>query len=157
MPRRRPGALRAEQACHPGTTTPVQINGLSLGASLAIHRVESRSSDDYLFTGAARHALRRYRAFLRPPGHRPLYPQYAECSCPGCSFDDVTHARDVLEFILDRLPPRARTELTRLLKPLDTRYLMRTLPDPFGCRRPRYSMFSRRQYWWHRRLTRFVG
>ncbi|MGW5482765.1 serine hydrolase domain-containing protein [Streptomyces sp. NPDC004008] len=40
--------------------------------------------------------LRRYRAFPQPPGRRPLYPQDTECSCRGCSFDDVRHARDVL-------------------------------------------------------------
>lgn len=56
-------------------------------------------------------ALQRYQAFLRPPGRRPLYPQDAECSCRGCSFDDVRHAVEVLEEVLLQLPPRPRTEL----------------------------------------------
>lgn len=48
--------------------------------------------------------LRRYQALLGPPGRRPLYPQDAECSCRSCSFDDVMHAHDVLELVLDQLP-----------------------------------------------------
>jgi hypothetical protein len=99
MPRRRPGALRAKQRGPQAWEKPPpnRIHGLSSRTSLAIHRVERLSGDYYVFPGATDQALRRYQAFLEPPGRRPLYPQDAECSCRSRSFDDVRHARDVLE------------------------------------------------------------
>ncbi|MEU9043022.1 MULTISPECIES: hypothetical protein [unclassified Kitasatospora] len=154
MPRNRPRALRAE-----GTTRgpsprsrdcapPSRIHGLSTRTSLAVHRLEERCDSFYLHPGATDRALRRYRTFLHPPGRRPLYPQESMCpSCPGCAFDDVRHARDVLDAVLERLPPRPRTELARLVRPLDVALHRRTLPDPFAHRRP-----WRAEYWWHRRL-----
>lgn len=150
MPRRRPGALRVEQhgprawECPP----PDRIHGLSSCTSLAIHRVERLSADYYVYLGATDRALRRYQTFLEPLGRRPLYPQDAECSCRGCSFDDVRHARDVLELVLEQLPVRARAELKRKVVSLDTVYLKRTLPDPFAhCRQWRSDL------WWRRRLA----
>ncbi|MEW2297215.1 hypothetical protein ABZ719_31695 [Streptomyces sp. NPDC006743] len=92
--------------------------------------------------------MRRYRAFALAPGRRPLYPQDAECSCRGCSFDDVRHARDVLEEVLRHLPVRAREELRRRVACLDTAYLRRTLPDPFADQR-RWGSGR----WWRRRLA----
>ncbi|MFE1922193.1 hypothetical protein ACFW91_06440 [Streptomyces asoensis] len=150
MPRRRPGAVRAERPASSvwGPTPPVRIHGLSARASLVIHRVEYLSRGIYLDPGATDRALRRYREFLRPPGSRPLYPREAFCGCPGCSFDDVRYARDVLEDILRRLPERTRAELDRLVRPLDAELLRRTLPDPFAHRRQ-----WRTEYWWYRRLA----
>ncbi|MDY0813296.1 hypothetical protein [Kitasatospora purpeofusca] len=113
-----------------------------------MHRVEYLSASFYIHLGATDRALRRYREFLNPPGRRPLYPQKSHCSCSGCSFDDVRHARDVLEEILERLPERARAELGRLVEPLDTAFLRRTLPDPFAHRRQ-----WRTEFWWYRRLA----
>ncbi|ARF77253.1 hypothetical protein B7C62_18925 [Kitasatospora albolonga] len=113
-----------------------------------MHRAERLTSDYYVYPGATNRALRRYRAFLQPPGRRPLSPQDAECPCRGCSFDDVRHARDVLELVLEQLPVRARSELKRLVAPLDTAYLARTLPDPFAGRRQ-----WRSDLWWRRRLS----
>ncbi|WP_327420405.1 hypothetical protein OG612_38345 [Streptomyces sp. NBC_01527] len=110
--------------------------------------MERLSGDYYVSPGATARALRRYQAFLQPPGRRPLYPQDAHCSCSGCSFDDVRHARDVLEEVLQRLPFRARAELKHQVTALDAVYLDRTLPDPFADRRQ-----WRVDLWWHRRLT----
>ncbi|MFD4658670.1 hypothetical protein ACFWP2_23920 [Kitasatospora sp. NPDC058444] len=133
------------RACAP----PPRIHGLSARASLAVHRIEARSDSWYLTSGATDRALRRFRAFLHPPGRRPLYPQESMVtSCPGCAFDDVRHARDVLQEVLDRLPPRARAELARLVRPLDTALRDRTLPDPFAHRRQ-----WRTEFWWYRRLA----
>ncbi|MGW4372528.1 hypothetical protein ACWEJ7_02535 [Streptomyces albidoflavus] len=151
MPRRRPGALRVERLAAPRSwegPPPGRIHGLSTRTSLAIGRVEGLSADHYLFPGATDRALRRYRAFVDTPGRRPLYPQDAECPCRGCSFDDVRHARDVLEAVLGRLPVRARAEVRRQLLPLDAAYLRRTLPDPFAKRRQ-----WRSGLWWRRRLA----
>lgn len=67
-------------------------------------KVERLSADYHVYPGATDRALRRYQAILEPPGLRPLYPQDAECSCRSCSFDDVRHAHDVLELVLDQLP-----------------------------------------------------
>ncbi|WP_238412932.1 hypothetical protein [Saccharothrix deserti] len=127
---------------------PVRIRGLSARTGLAIHRVEVLGGDYFLFPGATDRALRRYRTFLTPAGRRPLYPEEAECSCRGCSFDDVRHARDMLDKVLRQLPSRARAELRRRVASLDTVYLERTLPDPFADRRQ-----WRSDLWWRRRLA----
>ncbi|MFK0280701.1 hypothetical protein ACIQVL_09550 [Streptomyces sp. NPDC090499] len=149
MPRRRPGALRAERLFRAGWALPPErIHGLSARTSTAVDRVERLSGDYYVHPGATDRALRRYRAFLQPPGRRPRYPQDAECSCRGCSFDDVRHARDVLAQVLRQLPPRPRAQLERQVRTLDARYLARTLPDPFAADRQ-----WRSDLWWRRRLT----
>ncbi|GHF66543.1 hypothetical protein GCM10018783_39640 [Streptomyces griseosporeus] len=127
---------------------PGRIHGLSPLTSLAVHRVERLSADYYVYPGATARALRRYEAFARAPGRRPRYPQDAECSCRGCSFDDVRHARDVLAEVLRHLPPRARAELGRRVAVLDAGYLRRTLPDPFAEQRQWGSGL-----WWRRRLA----
>ncbi|MFF7473950.1 hypothetical protein [Streptomyces sp. NPDC008092] len=149
MPRKRPGALRAEQSLRAVRGLPPErIHGLSARTSVVIDRVETFSGDYYVHPGATDRALRRYRAFLRPPGRRPLYPQDAECSCRGCSFDDVRHARDVLEKVLRQLPPRPRAQLGRHVRALDAGYVGRTLPDPFAADRQ-----WRPDLWWRRRLA----
>lgn len=149
MPSRRPGALRAEQSPRvPWSVPPPRIHGLSSRTGVAIDRVERLSDDYYLYPGATDRALRRYAAFLRPPGRRPLYPQETGCSCRGCSFEDIRHARDVLEEVLRRLPPRPQGELRDRVRALDVGYAGRTLPDRFTVRRP-----WRPDRWWWRRLA----
>ncbi|CAM5514972.1 hypothetical protein STENM223S_03177 [Streptomyces tendae] len=149
MPRKRPGALRAEQPLHVvWGLPPERIHGLSARTSVAIDRVERLSGDYYVYPGATDRALRQYRAFLQPPGRRPLYPQNAECSCRGCSFDDVRHARDVLEEVLRQLPPRPRAQMQSQVRALDAKYVERTLPDPFAADRQ-----WRSDLWWRRRLV----
>ncbi|MPY51179.1 hypothetical protein FPZ41_22505 [Streptomyces sp. K1PN6] len=110
--------------------------------------MERLSGDYYIYPGATERALRRYRGFLQPPGRRPLYPQDAECSCRGCSFDDVRHVRDVLEEVVRQLPARPRAELERQVRALDARYVERTLPDPFATHRQ-----WRSDLWWRSRLA----
>jgi hypothetical protein len=149
MPRSRPGALRARQP-RPrawASELPTPVHGLSARTSLAIHVAEVLARDYYLFPGATRHALRRYREFLTPAGRRPRYPQDGVCSCRHCSFDDVRHARDVLDQVMALLPTRARAELRRRVAPLDAAFLARTLPDPFADRRWGSDV------WWRRRLS----
>ncbi|MFH0516026.1 hypothetical protein ACHBTE_02470 [Streptomyces sp. M41] len=108
--------------------------------------MERLSYDYFVFPGVTDRALRRYRAFLQPPGRRPRFPREAGCSCRGCSLDDVRHARDVLEKVLRRLPPRPRAELARQVHVLDRRYAERTLPDPLAPHRPWRS----NRWWWRR-------
>ena len=150
MPRRRPGALRVEQIGYrtwERSGPPLdRIHGLSRRASLAVHLVERRAGDCRLHPGATERALRRYRAFVWPPGGRPRCPRDAECSCRGCAFDDVRHARDVLDDVVRRLPRRARAEPARRVAPLDAAYLACTLPDPFAQERQ-----WRGGAWWRRR------
>ena len=153
MPRNRPGKLRATQQPEHrprgwNTPAPARIHGLSTRTSLAIHTYEALDRDYYIFPGATDRALRRYRDFLSPPGHRPRYPYLDDCGCRGCSFRDVRHARDVLDTVLQELPPRARAELGRLIASLDAVYLTRTLPDPFVDTRREW----RPEVWWYRRL-----
>ncbi|MCT9082811.1 hypothetical protein [Streptomyces fulvoviolaceus] len=153
MPRRRPGALRASRQLRHrprgwDTPAPDRIHGLSARTSLAIHRYEALSGDYYVFPGVTDRALRRYRAFLSPPGRRPRYPYLDDCSCRGCSLLDVRHARDTLDTAVRNLPPRARAELGRLVASLDADYLARTLPDPFVDARRKW----RPRVWWYRRI-----
>jgi hypothetical protein len=151
MPRRRPSGLRADRRHDPrawGDPPPGRIRWLSTRTSLAIHRIERLSTDYYVYPGATERALRRYQAFSLSPGRRPRYPQDADCSCRGCSFDDVRHARDVLDEVLRELPARAREELRRRVAVVDAAYLRRTLPDPFADRRQ-----WRSDLWWRRRLA----
>lgn len=157
MPRKRPAELRAARA-RPGfrfrPVPPVHIPGLRLGTCLAIRRVELADGRTplipgvVLWPGATARALHRFRGFLAsPPGRRPRYPEYAECSCPGCCVaDDVTCARDILAEVLLRLPPAARSDLGRTVRALDEEFLRRTLPDPFA--RSGWNG----HLWWHRRL-----
>ncbi|WP_405612483.1 hypothetical protein [Streptomyces sp. NBC_00076] len=153
MPRNRPGALRGTQRLRHrprGWQTPVpdRIHGLSARTSLAIHRYEALSADYYVFPGVTDAALRRYRAFLSPPGRGIRYPYLDDCDCRGCFLRDVRHARDMLGTALRNLPPRARAELGRLVDALDADYLARTLPDPFVLDRREW----RPHVWWYRRL-----
>ncbi|MEV6592311.1 hypothetical protein [Streptomyces acidicola] len=149
MPRKRPGALRAQQNPRfAWSLPPARIHGLSARTSIAIDRVERLSGDYYIYPGATERALRQYRVFLQPPGRRPLYPQDAECSCRGCSFDDVRHVRDVLQEVVRQLPARPRAELERQVRALDASYVERTLPDPFATHRQ-----WRSDLWWRRRLA----
>lgn len=132
MPRNRPGALRRTPGPRTRTVPPPEhIPGLSPRTRLAIHRAEHERHGHHLFPGATARALHRYREFPAQPDRRPLYPRTSVCpACPGCDLDDVRTARDTLAEVLPLLPPGARAELARTLRPLDHRYRLRTLPDP---------------------------
>ncbi|MEV0678814.1 hypothetical protein AB0I60_20080 [Actinosynnema sp. NPDC050436] len=131
------------------------LPGLTRRVTLAVHEVEGRSEEYYVKPGATVLALRRYRAFLARSGRRPLYPQVDDCSCNGCAFRDVRHARDVLEWVMRRLRPRPRGELERLVAALDAVYLDRTLPDPHAAHRASSSplWWPQPAPWWHDRLV----
>lgn len=150
MPRRRPGALRARQRGPRvwGEPPAGRIPGLSARTSLAIHRLECGTPSHDVFPGATDRALRAYRAFLRPPGRRVLYPPDAREAYFHGSYDDVRYARDVLEDVLRQLPARPRGELRRRVASLDAVYRGRTLPDPFADRAGWPA-----EFWW-RRLSR---
>lgn len=93
-------------------------------------------------------ALQCYRSFLARPG-RYLYLTATVCGCYECDLkEDVATARDLLELVLARLPPRARRELAAQVAKLDEELYCRTLPDPLAYRRPR----SPGEEWWHWRI-----
>ncbi|WP_082317810.1 hypothetical protein [Streptomyces sp. NRRL WC-3549] len=148
MPRRRPGALRAEDPVPPvwGPWTG-HVPGLSERACAEVARVEREQGElDVLWVGAVEAALRHYRAFLRQPGrHLGLY--FESSPHPESSLVDVANARDLLQEALRLLPAPTRAELGRLVAPLDAQLRRRTLPDPHAWRR-----FWRGDEWWHQRL-----
>jgi hypothetical protein len=162
MPRRRPSVLRARNAIprqkyrgagpwwdeYLPVPWPTRIDRLSGRTVSAIHREESRRPyDEGLWPGATEAALRYYRAFLGRPG-RYLYLRRSRCPCDECELqEDVALARDLIELVLSRLPPRARGELAALVAELDQELRRRTLPDPFAHRQP-----WRRGGWWHWRI-----
>ncbi|MCZ4119916.1 hypothetical protein [Streptomyces sp. H39-S7] len=153
MPRRRPGALRAEHPAPPvwGPWTD-RIPGLSERTCAEIQRVEREHDDswpglwDGLWDGAVEAALRNYRAFLRQPG-RFLDLCFAVSPHPGSSLVDMANARDILREALHALPQPSRAELGRVVAGLDAELRRRTLPDPLAHRRLWWH-----GAWWHRRL-----
>ncbi|MFE5721167.1 hypothetical protein [Streptomyces erythrochromogenes] len=162
MPRRRPGALRAELALPRPMYTgaghyggfrsprpwPTRIDRLSSRTVAAIHREECRRPDDEgLWPGATATALATCRSFLTLPG-RWLYLRRDYCGCEQCDLrNDIAVARDLLEVTVRRLPPWPRRELQALLAGLDEELWRRTVPDPFAHRHP-----HRRGAWWRGRL-----
>ncbi|MFJ6780773.1 hypothetical protein [Streptomyces yangpuensis] len=161
MPRRRPGALRAQQALPqpmyagfehgrddlPPRPWPTRIDRLSSRTVAAVHREECRRPyDEGLWPGATRTALQTCRSFLALPG-RWLYLRRDYCACESCDLRyDIAVARDLLELVASRLPPWPRRELEALLAGLDEELWRRTVPDPFAHRQP-----HRRGAWWHQR------
>lgn len=96
--------------------------------------------------GNTAYFLTLYGDFLRQSGGR-LRLVTSECpSCPGCQYLDVAVVRDGLEAVTQVLPPRARTELCRLLNRLDHDFRRRTLPDSS----PRLRWTGEPLPWWHR-------
>lgn len=137
MPRRSPGALRAQKRLVRGDSRRFsQISGLGRSAQAAVRRLEA----DRFWPGCLRDSLDQFEQFLRRPGRR-LYLPLADCPC-----HDPLASRDNVEAILDALPLRARRELRQIVARLDEEFERRTLPDP---RAPvRFGAG-----WWHRRLT----
>lgn len=153
MPRRRPGALRAENPVPPvWSPWTCRIPGLSERTCAEIQRTEREHGDswaglrDGLWDGAVEAALRHYRAFLRQPG-RYLDLCFPVSPHPESSLVDVANARDVLQEALCSLPQPPRAELGRVVACLDAEFRRRTLPDPHAYRRLRWH-----GEWWHRRL-----
>ncbi|MCX2184099.1 hypothetical protein KV205_26730 [Streptomyces sp. SKN60] len=150
MPRKRPGALRAQitrpRRMYGSIGAPPQIDRLSGRTVSAIHAEESRRPrDEGLGLGDTRIALKCLRTFLARPGS-PLYPRRTVCGCDDCERgENVAVARDLLALVLSRLPPhRARRELAALVAELDEELRRRTLPDPFA-----YRQTWRGGGWWH--------
>ncbi|MFE7709575.1 hypothetical protein ACFU6I_28140 [Streptomyces sp. NPDC057486] len=103
-------------------------------------------NDGYtVFPGVTAAAVRRCHSFFGLPG-RTLHPGLADCHCRGCSLDDVTLARDVLDDVLALLPPRPQAELRRLVARNDRKPFRRTLLDPPAPGHP-----WRREAWWRMR------
>ncbi|WP_370416607.1 hypothetical protein [Streptomyces fradiae] len=153
MPRKRPGALRAQnqmpRRMYGSAGAPPRIDRLSGRTASAIHAEESRRPrDEGLGPGDTRIALKCFRTFLARPG-RPLYVRRTVCGCDDCELgENVAVARDLLALVLSRLPPhRARRELAALVAELDEELRRRTLPDPFA-----YRQTWRGGGWWHGRI-----
>ena len=136
MPRRPPGAVRAQQ-------TPVghrsRIAGLSARTITALAQFDHRRR----WPGCTAAALQGYRRLLRQRG-RWLDLEPEGCSCCGGPLDH----RDNLEAALEALPTPERAELRRLIAPLDDNLFRRSIPDPFW--RPADGPYADR--WWHHRM-----
>ncbi|MER6672895.1 hypothetical protein [Streptomyces sp. NPDC000983] len=167
MPRRRPGALRAQRFKPPaGHHWPTRIDRLHPRTVSAVHRAEflhrdlpdltdpttghrdgTPYTDRLVSPGTTAAALQSLRRFLAGPG-RYLYLRRDYCVCTRCELTvNAAVARDVLDGMLPLLPPYARRDLAALLAEIDRELLHRTLPDVFAHREP-----WRRGAWWHARL-----
>jgi hypothetical protein len=138
MPRNSPGAIRAGRRAD-AAPRPLfsRINGLSPRAHEAIAILEACR----LGEGAVAKALDAYADFLAQPGRWLYLPDSCNCPC------DLPLARDILDTAVRGLPEAPRAELRRILRPLDTEFAARTLPDPHAAW-PTAVMPP----WWHRRL-----
>ncbi|MFG2983450.1 hypothetical protein ACGFYQ_19740 [Streptomyces sp. NPDC048258] len=152
MPRKRPGALRAERGGFEGRRPPAwawelpSVDRLSPAPSAEVHWALGARS------GNVAGLLSMYRRFLRTPGRR-LWLVTSGCpGCPGCALDDVAVVRDELAGHYRALPPEARRALGRVLRLLDEEFRRRTFPDPD----PPAAHWADRSggpyAWWHRRL-----
>lgn len=142
MPRRRPGALRAEQ-WRPSSGVPARrVTGVSALTRVAIRRVEA----ECLSPDAVAVALARFESFLRR-SDRYLWLPGIEMDCPCCS---PLEARDDLETVLSRLPPKARADLMRRLSWADEQFERRTLPDPVA---RQIAVWQPGEAWWRQRLA----
>jgi len=139
MPRRRPGAIRAELRYPPGR--PTAIPGLSAATCAAIDRAELRPLRMY----STAHVLGVLRRFLRTPS-RWLY---LTPSTHPCCDDGVIAARDQLADMHRALPARARREFAVVLARLDAELWRRTIPAPGPWRR---RLDPGDPGWWHQRL-----
>ncbi|GAA2805591.1 hypothetical protein GCM10010452_37950 [Crossiella cryophila] len=85
---------------------------------------------DRLKPGAIAEALDGWSRFVH--GTRHTLATYApeDCPCPGCQWDDPVERRKALLLALHVLPTRAARELRALIRPLDERYLSRSVPAP---------------------------
>src|SRR5438067_10061682 len=138
MPRRRPGAVRADQPSRDriGQSSSL-IRGAGRGPWAKIDRVQARR---VIWGILVTYPLHRYRSFLRQPG-RWLYVQWTDSNV------DPQDARDELERVMTVLPPRTRAELRRIVAPLDAEFRRRTLPDPHAA-----SNEWRAAAWWRQRM-----
>jgi hypothetical protein len=155
MPRRRPGALRAQSEfrVRQWTYELGPVDRLSPDTSAAIHFAERSGHGYHTSPGRTSSSLYRYRAFLGQPGTRLRLVVSDMPACPGCAYLDVAWARDALEAVAVLLPSRARAELRRLLWDLDTELRRRTLPNPDS--RCHVDWRGEPARWWHRRM--YVG
>ncbi|RKT84605.1 hypothetical protein [Saccharopolyspora antimicrobica] len=131
MPRKRPGALRADRSDH---RRPIRR-----GPSAELDEVTVRR---LYWRVRVEGPLERYRRFLRQPGRR-LYLPRADLYSPH----DPAEARDELERLKSELPPRARGELRRMLAPLDEELRRRTIRDPYAAS---VGRLYGTPWWWHR-------
>ncbi len=95
------------------------INGVSRSTLYAIVRIEE--TRNYLWAGAVRDSLRRWRSFVHDPAHRlwdPDYPGCIEWLCCG----DPRDSRENLEGAMLALPRPAARELRAIVMRLDELY-----------------------------------
>ncbi|MFE4631745.1 hypothetical protein ACFRJ1_00015 [Streptomyces sp. NPDC056773] len=152
MPRRRPGALRAERGTYEDRRPPAwaralpPVDRLSPEAAAATHWGRPGRGDELA------ELLSRYRNFLGRPGGTLLLAASPCPGCPCCAHEDVAVVRDELRDLHRELPPAARTALGRVLRSLDEQFDRRTLPDPDPPADRWADWRGRPLAWWHRRI-----
>ncbi|WP_226961940.1 MULTISPECIES: hypothetical protein [Streptomyces] len=95
-------------------------SGLSRAALAEILHIER--TRNYLWAGGTAEALRRWRTFVREPGHR-LWDERTNGGCLiwACCGDPF-EAREFLESVMRALSRRSARELRALVEPLDDLY-----------------------------------
>lgn len=135
MPRRSPGEIRAQLPHRTKRGTRAVIRGLSAATNRQIDRFERKNG---LYSGDVAHAFRAWSQTLRR-SHPAVELSYGE----GTTGWRDMHARTLLEAAMRTISTKARRELRKAVEPLDTRFLARTLNNPFA---------PTDLPWWHRRI-----
>jgi hypothetical protein len=126
MPRRRPAQLRARRPISRWPRPAIrQVSGVSAPTLRAIAELERTR----LRPGAIAEALNGWARFVHGPARARDNYAPEGCSCPGCQWEDPVVHREALCMALYALPTKAARELRALLRPLDERYLARSIPD----------------------------
>ncbi len=136
MPRRSPGEIRAQlpYRVKRGDRRAV-IRGLPSSANRQIAQFERKSG---LRPGEVIHAFRAWDEASRTTGPRAEH-SYGY----GTTGWGDMHARTLLEAVLNNLTHKGRSEMARIIDPLDRRFLAGTVNDPFA---------SAYLPWWKRRI-----
>lgn len=135
MPRRPPGEIRAQ--------LPYRIKRGDSGAvicglpSSANHQIAQFERENGLRPGAVTLALRAWARALQTS------PQAERSYGYGVTSWRDGHARTLLEAVLHNMTRKGRREMTRIIDPLDRRFLVGTVNDPF---------VSAYLPWWRRRI-----
>ncbi|SBT52399.1 hypothetical protein [Micromonospora auratinigra] len=113
-----------------------RLRGVTARTRAAVRRVE----DAHYWPDAVYEALNGYAWVLHAPGRWLNGPQDLS---PGIEPEDH---RELLDEVLDRLPPAARRDLGRIVDRLDREFHRRTVPVPW----PVTDRGRGRGWWWCR-------
>lgn len=124
MPRRRPAPVRVRELHGRPIRQVSRVSAPSLRAIARFERI-------HYLPGSVAEALDSWARFVHGPARViAAYGTADLAPCPCCDALDPYMERRVLRRALIALPAKAARELRALVRPLDDRYLARSIPSP---------------------------